>query len=253
MRSDVAKDLITTLKVLEHDLQEAFSAVNPEEVFYDLLREAGGISNQLKIPSPLSHKGLSLIMLSLFRSKLVHKDDIARVGSDFLGETPTDWQARHLSSQCGFNILNKNDVIPGTNLKCPSGWHMLVNLTELSPKYSAIKRPDCRLDMDFKDLKKSHGNRCGHCGSKEGKANFRDGTLTALQQGHINPSKPLEAGNIMPLCDYCNRTYKDDYVLLANGAIERSYIESERVAQGLVDAVRKCHGMERTLTWLTAK
>jgi hypothetical protein len=34
-----------------------------------------------------------------------------------------------------------------------------------------------------------------------------------LQKGHRDPNKPLEIGNIIPQCQFCNRDmYKDNFV-----------------------------------------
>ena len=40
--------------------------------------------------------------------------------------------------------------------------------------------------------------------------NIRHNEIVRLQKGHMDPSKPLEAGNIIPQCQVCNRAGQID-------------------------------------------
>ena len=44
--------------------------------------------------------------------------------------------------------------------------------------------------------------------------------MIRLQKGHKNPSKPLNIANIIPQCDYCNQTYKNDFIFGDDGRIK---------------------------------
>lgn len=53
----------------------------------------------------------------------------------------------------------------------------------------------------LKFLKKEYDYRCATCSSIEGKPhNIRKNEIIQLQEGRINPAKPLEIGNIIPQC-----------------------------------------------------
>lgn len=59
---------------------------------------------------------------------------------------------------------------------------------------------------EWEYIKKQYGNRCACCGSKEGEKHLLwPNTITKLQKGHMDPSKPLEKGNVIPQCSKCNQ------------------------------------------------
>ena len=102
-------------------------------------------------------------------------------------------QVRHLSSQDGWNVLNRMEFIPGTTQRVKSGFHMLVNLTEPKLGYSPDKR-DARPSaqkLSFPDLKDKTGHVCQTCGSKEGEPHRWSGVVVQLTQGHMDPSEAL--------------------------------------------------------------
>jgi hypothetical protein len=244
------RELLDSLKVSYQELSLVFSKADLSDVFASLKQEAAIILDKANLPPLPTQGALSLLMLYLFKGRLVHKDDIARVGSHYLGEEQTDWQVRHLSAQKGFYIIGKGDLIPDTDLTCPSGYHSLITLLGISPKFAAIKRLNLLSDDDFPTIKQAFDNRCAHCNSSEGKVNFRDNTITKLQRGHINPNLPLDKGNIIPLCDYCNRTYKDTYLFLSSGSIDRVNLESERVSRLLTERAVAIHGKDKVRAWI---
>src|SRR3990170_223768 len=45
------------------------------------------------------------------------------------------------------------------------------------------------------------------------------GTITKLQQAHIDAFKPLVEGNIIPQCQKCNRAYRDFWVFDERGRV----------------------------------
>jgi hypothetical protein len=70
-------------------------------------------------------------------------------------------------------------------------------------------------------LKIVYDNRCVNCGALENHHHprFRD-TIVVLQKGHIDPNKPEVLENIIPQCQICNQTYKDNFVYDENGYIK---------------------------------
>jgi len=75
-------------------------------------------------------------------------------------------------------------------------------------------RREVRLNAnDFIDIKVAYGNKCATCGAREGRPDSRYGDdLVELQQGHMDPSKPLDLQNIIPQCQFCNWAYRGDFV-----------------------------------------
>lgn len=66
--------------------------------------------------------------------------------------------------------------------------------------------------------------------------------LTQLQQGHCNPKLPLEEGNIIPQCQFCNRADRNWWVYDERGrvvgvasvepierSIEKGYLSEQEV------------------------
>ena len=62
--------------------------------------------------------------------------------------------------------------------------------------------------------------RCATCGSKEGEQHrYWKNTKTILQKGHMDPSKPLEPGNIIPQCEKCNRADRNYWIYDEKGRV----------------------------------
>ena len=45
------------------------------------------------------------------------------------------------------------------------------------------------------------------------------GESLELQKGHMNPSKPLHAGNIIPQCQICNRADRNRWIYDKTGRV----------------------------------
>lgn len=76
----------------------------------------------------------------------------------------------------------------------------------------------------FAEIKAAYGYRCATCGAKEGELHhlpqYRESKEPViLHQGHMNPHEPLEAGNIIPQCQFCNRAYRNWVVFDRNGRV----------------------------------
>ena len=97
---------------------------------------------------------------------------------------------------------------------------MLISLDKIYPNFTH-KRRDCNLDFEgWEKIKKDYDNRCATCGSKEGEINIRyPGTTTKLQKGHMDPNKKLDANNIIPQCDKCNRPDRNYFVYNNKGRV----------------------------------
>lgn len=126
-------------------------------------------------------------------------------------------QARHLSKQRGYYIISGTRGDIGQNIK--AGHYKLVDLQTPYPSF----KPDRRSGIDsgdFESLKKEYDYRCATCGSIEGKPhNIRKNEITQLQEGHINPAKPLKIGNIIPQCQVCNRPDRDRWIYDNTGRV----------------------------------
>jgi hypothetical protein len=73
---------------------------------------------------------------------------------------------------------------------------------------------------DWDTLKSQYGNTCVNCGSKEGEPmRWNAYANTVLQQGHMDPRKPLVIGNIIPQCSFCNQQYKNKAIFNERGFV----------------------------------
>ena len=166
-----------------------------------------------------SAAALWLIALKKQEGVLVHKDDIAAFVRSILPSLGMDQQVRHLGGD-GWNILNTNEKIPGSNQKVPQGYHLLLNTDQPKASFldSELKRVGRVGARNWEQLKSSYGRRCATCGSPEGKTNFLDASKkTELQMGHMDPSKPQELGNLIPQCQVCNQSYQNEFVFTDKG------------------------------------
>ncbi len=159
----------------------------------------------------LDGKELQLIFLLKHIKCLVHKDAVSNFVRRYLPNAAFDQQVRHLGTQLGWFVLNKAHKIPDTEEKVPSGYNYLVSIDTPNPKIIAIalKRAGRLSARNFEELKMAYGNKCATCGAEAGKKDVRDGSVVTLEQGHMNPRKPLTLDNTIPQCKYCNSTYLD--------------------------------------------
>ena len=159
----------------------------------------------------LDAKELQLIFLYKHMKCLVHKDLVSEFVRKFIPNAALDQQVRHLGSQYYWYVLNKGANIPDTNISVPSGYNYLFSIETPSPKavMQVLKRTGRLTAKNFAELKLVYGNRCATCGIEEGKKDSRNEEIVVLQQGHMNPRKPLDLSNTIPQCPYCNQTYQD--------------------------------------------
>lgn len=165
-----------------------------------------------------SYAMYQLIYLYKHKGKAVHKDVVAKFVQDQFKNAANDQQVRHLGSKFGYNVYNTYEEVNGE--KIPSGHSLLVNLN--SPRRDFILRANRRdviiNSSDFEKIKKVWEYKCATCGAKEGEPHKVLGEKVKLQRGHKDPNKPLELGNILPQCQYCNRDFfKDNFVFDDNG------------------------------------
>ena len=159
-----------------------------------------------------------LILLYYYQGKAVSKDVITKFVQTYNPSASGDQQVRHLSAQKGYYILGKNAQF--NNEKMPLGYYLLVNLIQPDPAWcnNENKRRIILTTDDFDSIKQEFNYCCATCGMKEGTIHRYTGKVITLQKGHIDPSKPLEKGNIIPQCEYCNQNiYKNDYVFDESG------------------------------------
>lgn len=169
----------------------------------------------------------SLVLIYLYTklgkivSKLELTDYLRTMGFDINDVQ----QARHLAQQSGWYILS------GTRgdyeckmLGIKSGEYMLKTINEPYPSYRKLKRTESLNAHSWDELKKIYNYRCATCGSKEGEANFLyPASVTTLQQGHKDPSKPLTISNTIPQCSFCNRASRNYFVFDNKGRVEKIY------------------------------
>lgn len=169
----------------------------------------------------LDAKELQLIFLYKYLNCLVHKDMVSEFVRLHIPNAAFDQQVRHLGSQYLWYVLNKGSKIPNSNEKVPSGYNYLFSIEVANPiaLAMALKRTGRLGARNFTELKLAYGNKCATCGIEEGKKDTRNEEIVVLQQGHMNPRKPLTLDNTIPQCQYCNQTYKDYFMFNEHGRV----------------------------------
>ncbi len=181
-----------------------------------------------------NNKAIWLAILWHYRDREVHKNEVSEIVKRDSKKAAADQQVRHL----------KRD---GWDIGPRKGWHKLSPYNP-SPEFrntSAQKR--MRLAAtDFEGVKPAFGFKCATCGAMEGEPDPRYGIdPVILQQGHMNPN---EAGNsldnIIPQCQYCNRTYRNDFVFDGKGRVH---------AVASIEPVRRAskHVRQDIFNWLS--
>ena len=168
---------------------------------------------------------LQLVFLSKHLCCLVHKDLISRFVMTYIPDAGLDQQVRHLGSQKYWYILNRGARIPNSDEKVPSGYHYLFTLNSPNPKAieERLKRAGRLAAHSFEELKMVFDYRCASCGLKEGTTIPRSNQVVVLQQGHMDPSKPLTLDNTIPQCQFCNQPAKNNFIYDENGRVKAVY------------------------------
>lgn len=183
-----------------------------------------------------NNKAAWLAMLWHNKTREIHKDEIAAIVRRDIPDAAADQQIRHL----------KRD---GWNIGTRPGWHKL-NPYSPSPEFlNTHARKRMRLGADsFDAIKQAFGARCATCGAREGQPDPRYGQDTVdLQRGHRDPhGEGDDPDNIIPQCQFCNRSYKSDFVFDDKG---RAY------AVAGINPVRRADApvQKRILDWLLSK
>ncbi len=153
------------------------------------------------------NKAVWLAALWYWRDREVHKDEISAIVRRDVAGAGADQQVRHLKRD-GWNIGTK----PGV--------HKLDPFRPSAEFQNTHARRRQRLSATgFDGIKQAFGFRCATCGAVEGEPDPRYGANKVhLQQGHRDPNAAGdETDNIIPQCQFCNRSYRDDFVFDEKG------------------------------------
>lgn len=151
--------------------------------------------------------------------KTVSKSELTQFMRQYVPDINDVQQARHLAAQSGWYILSGTRK-DGRDLNIQPGEYRLISLEEAYPGFNSQRRVDLSSPDFWEQLKASYGYRCACCGSKEGEPNFNwPDTITVLQKGHMDPSKPLGPGNLIPQCVKCNQPARDFWVFDDKGRV----------------------------------
>ncbi len=167
--------------------------------------------------------------------KDIDKNEISRITAELLPSLAADQQVRHLKRD-GWNIDGKK-----------RGYHRFLDPHKPSPAFyqEGIKRARLLSAKDFDDIKKAHRNRCATCGAEDGKKHWQYQETVKLQEAHQDPAKPHAQGNIIPQCQFCNQSYRDNFTFDDKGrvraiaSIEPVRRASARVKKEVLEFLKK--------------
>ncbi|OGO82662.1 MAG: hypothetical protein A2Y18_00895 [Clostridiales bacterium GWD2_32_19] len=165
----------------------------------------------------------ALVLFYLYDNmgKKVSKKDLTEF-LNYMGIYPNDvQQARHLAQQSGWYIISgTRGDIEAKKLGLNSGEYVLLTLDKPYPYFKKEKREFIEHEDYWLYLLDKYKNKCATCGSEDGKPNrYYPSSITNLQQGHKNPSKPLTEGNIIPQCEKCNRPDRNYFIYDDTGRV----------------------------------
>lgn len=151
--------------------------------------------------------------------KTVSKSELTQFMRQYVPDVNDVQQARHLAAQSGWYILSGTRK-DGRDMDVQPGEYRLISLEEAYPGFNSQRRVDLSSPDYWEQLKAAYGYRCACCGSKEGEPNIHwPDTITVLQKGHMDPSKPLGPGNLIPQCTKCNQPARDFWVFDDKGRV----------------------------------
>ncbi len=209
-------DSVPSDDVIGIQLEELISAFNLLKKDWEkYLKES-----EIKLPTEKTNRWYQLAVLQHFKGRAVHKKDTSMMIAKHTGKPASDQQVRHLKTQGGWYVLNRGDFenIDGVKTYNPDGCHVLITTESIHPN-TVFSRRNTIQSGDWDEILKAFNHACASCGTKIGESHRFDPSLmvTDLQQGHMDPDKPLEAGNAIPQCRWCNQTARADFVFDETG------------------------------------
>ena len=151
--------------------------------------------------------------------KTVSKSELTQFMRQYVPEINDVQQARHLAAQAGWYILSGTRK-DGVDMGVQPGEYRLISLEKAYPGFNSQRRVDLSSPDYWEQLKAAYGYRCACCGSKEGEPNFNwPDTITVLQKGHMDPTRPLGPGNVIPQCIKCNQPARDFWIFDDKGRV----------------------------------
>lgn len=169
-------------------------------------------------------KGLSLCFFASNLDKVVTKQELIAYMKKH-GLNVSDPQPRHLGLQNGFNFLIMGSYHPRLKRVLKQGEYCLRSLTQPHPSFKGSKqnhRQSTLTPVAFQRLKRASDHRCAHCGSKENEKHFKNKTcITVLERGHMDPRLMLTPCNCIPMCQICNKVYKNKAVFNKRGFVTK--------------------------------
>ena len=171
----------------------------------------------VKLPTFGTKDALVLIKLSegYPNTKVVSKSELTTFMRQFYPDIIDVQQARHLGQQKGWNIASGTR---GDDANIPAGSYKLISLETPYPGFCVDRRAG--FEGDFEEIKKQYDYRCATCGAKEGEKHFfRKSVTVQLQEGHMDCTKQLAEGNIIPQCQICNRPDRNRWIFDITGRV----------------------------------
>lgn len=150
------------------------------------------------------------------KTRKVSKEELTKFVRSYYPDTNDVQQARHLGAQSGWWIVSggRDNIV----LNIKRGFYQLYTLEQPYPSFKKGHRIVDTADWD--KIKEKYNSRCATCGSQEGKPHFHwPATKTILEKAHMDPNRPLVAGNIIPQCQKCNRGDRNRWVYDDKGRV----------------------------------
>lgn len=185
------------------------------------LKDKGVILPSLMRNNSFTKDALALVYLSRNYpdTMVVTKQQLTDFIRQFYPSTNDVQQARHLGSQKGWYIISGTRK-DNSSIQLKNGEYKLISFTECYPGFSNTRRDFLESEDFFELLKKEYDYCCATCGSKEGEPHrYWKNTITVLHKAHMNPTKPLIAGNIIPQCEKCNRPDRNYWIYDKRGRV----------------------------------
>jgi len=199
-----------------NEIREIYSMISD---YYKKFLEKYGVKLPKLTDTKSNYTKDALVLVYLAQdypdTKKVSKEELTQFIRQYYPNVPDVQQARHLGAQKGWFIAaggrDNKDVI------LARGEYQLISLEKPYPAFHGHRIEDTE---EWEELKRQYGYRCATCGSKEGEPNIHwPNTITRLQKAHMDPSKPLVPGNIIPQCEKCNRADRNNWVYDERGRV----------------------------------
>lgn len=159
--------------------------------------------------------------LEHYQEKVSSRDVYEYVKSKIKNVNGSDISIRSLWRDYGYYVVSmKSGGYTPSMEKLNQSEYCLYDITQAKPGFSLEHRSITLPKDDWEEILKEYDYKCACCGVRIGEIHPTGQVIIEnMDQGHLDPNKPLSKDNCIPQCSFCNRTNQNNVIFSPSGAV----------------------------------